>query len=98
VSHLLTEVEITCLPGNLPEYIEIDLVDFNEGDIVRLSEIKLPKGVVLTAFTHGDIESHDATVVATTHVQAETETVEDDTVETEVTSTEDVKSEESSED
>ena len=71
VSHQLTEVEISCLPGNLPEYIEIDLADFNEGDIVRLSNLKLPEGVALTAFTHGDVEDHDEVVVSTTHVQAE---------------------------
>ena len=69
VSHQLTDVEIACLPADLPEFIEIDLVDFNEGDVVRLSNINLPKGVTLTAFTHGDVEEHDVVVVSTTHVQ-----------------------------
>ena len=71
VSHQITEVEISCLPGNLPEFISVDLGEFAEGDIVRLSNLVLPEGVTLTAFTHGDIEDHDEVVVSTTHVQAE---------------------------
>jgi large subunit ribosomal protein L25 len=70
VSHQITDVEVACLPADLPEFIEIDLANFNEGDIIRLSNIALPKGVTLTAFTHGDVEEHDEVVVATTHVQA----------------------------
>jgi len=73
VSHLLTDVEISCLPEHLPEFIAIDLADFKEGDIIRLSNITLPEGVTLTAFTHGHTEEHDEVVVATTHVQAEVE-------------------------
>jgi large subunit ribosomal protein L25 len=70
ISHQMTEVEISCLPANLPEFISIDLSEFNDGDIIRLSDINLPEGVALTAFTHGDVEEHDEVVVATTHVQA----------------------------
>ncbi|MCF6289228.1 MAG: 50S ribosomal protein L25/general stress protein Ctc [Proteobacteria bacterium] len=81
VSHQMTDVEINCLPADLPEYIEVDLDGFDDGDFIRLSDIKLPKGVVLTAFTHGDVEEHDAVVVTTTHVQAEVE-VEADVEET----------------
>jgi large subunit ribosomal protein L25 len=75
VSHQLTDVEISCLPADLPEFISIDLAAYKEGDIIRLSDINLPKGVTLTAFSHGDVEEHDEVVVATTHVQA---IVEDD--------------------
>jgi large subunit ribosomal protein L25 len=93
VSHQITEIEISCLPGDLPEYIEIDLAEFKEGDIIRLSNINLPKGVTLTAFTHGDVEEHDEVVVATTHVQA---IVDEDTeapVASEVPSAQDDKEE-----
>jgi len=88
VSHLLTDVEISCFPEHLPEFIEIDLADFKEGDIIRLSNINLPEGVTLTAFTHGHAEEHDEVVVATTHVQAEKSTdaaVVDETAEVEST-------------
>ncbi len=77
ISHLITEVEISCLPENLPEFIAVDLTVFNEGDVVRLSNLVLPKGVTLSAFTHGDIEDHDELVVSTSHVQAEVETDEE---------------------
>ena len=84
VSHLLTEVEISCLPENLPDFIAVDLAEFKEGDVVRLSNLNLPEGVTLTAFTHGDIDEHDEVVVATTHVQAssDSESESDDEVET----------------
>ena len=82
VSHNLTEVEVVCLPADLPEYIEVDIAEFSDGDIIRLSDIKLPKGVALTAFTHGDEAEHDEVVVSTTHVAAivteETATVDDE--------------------
>ena len=69
ISHQLNEVEIACLPANLPEFLEVNLSEFDIGDIVRLSDIKLPEGVTLTAFTHGDIEEHDIVVVSASHVK-----------------------------
>ena len=68
IAHQITEVEVACLPADLPEFIEIDIAEFKEGDIVRLSDIKLPKGVSLTAFSHGDEADHDEVVISTTHV------------------------------
>jgi len=49
ISPLETEVEISCLPRDLPEYIEIDLLNVGIGATVLLSEIVLPEGVTLTA-------------------------------------------------
>ena len=54
VSHLLSEVEIKCLPGDLPEYIEVDLGNLKLGDSIQLSELKLPKGVEIVALSHGN--------------------------------------------
>jgi large subunit ribosomal protein L25 len=48
VSHNVTEVEISCLPRDLPEYIVVDMADMDVGDIVHVSELKLPDGVELT--------------------------------------------------
>ncbi|MCW5619519.1 MAG: 50S ribosomal protein L25/general stress protein Ctc [Burkholderiales bacterium] len=45
VSHVLTELDINCLPADLPEYIEIDLANLQVGHSVHLSELKLPSGV-----------------------------------------------------
>ena len=54
VSHLLIDVEIACLPKDLPEFIEVDLAHLELGHAVHLSDIKLPEGVQLTALLHGD--------------------------------------------
>lgn len=51
VSHVLTELEVSCLPANLPPFIEVDLANLLVGEPVHLSNIKLPKGV--SYFAHG---------------------------------------------
>src|SRR3970040_1319867 len=53
VNHLMSEVDITCLPKDLPEYLTIDLGEMNLNDSVHLSGIKLPEGVTITSFAHG---------------------------------------------
>ncbi|MGD8588373.1 MAG: 50S ribosomal protein L25/general stress protein Ctc [Chromatiales bacterium] len=45
VSHQLTDIEITCLPKDLPEYIEVDMSEMQVGDALHLSQLKLPDGV-----------------------------------------------------
>jgi len=70
VSHQTTEVEISCLPKDLIEFIEVDVSALNIGDSIHLTDLKLPEGVSLVALSHG--EGHDQTVV-TVHV---TKTVE----------------------
>jgi large subunit ribosomal protein L25 len=47
VSHHITEVEVSCLPRDLPEFIPIDLLEMEIGDILHLSEIPMPEGVAL---------------------------------------------------
>jgi len=69
ISHNLTEVEISCLPKHLPEFIELDLGELNPGDIVHLSELKLPPNVEIVALHLG--ESHDIPVVTANTVQEE---------------------------
>ena len=51
VSHILNEIEVSCLPANLPEFIEVDLSTVTKGQTLHLSNITLPKGV--TAVSHG---------------------------------------------
>jgi len=64
VSHTAVDVEVTCLPKDLPEYIEVDLVDVELGQTVHLSDLIMPAGVALTAFAHGGEEEHDQAVVS----------------------------------
>ena len=54
IQHNATEVEITCKAADLPEFIEIDLLEVHAGSVVHLSDIKAPKGVNLVALGHGD--------------------------------------------
>ena len=60
VNHLLTEVEISCLPGALPEYIEVDLGGLGLGEAIHMSDIKLPAGVELPELALGD--EHDLAI------------------------------------
>ncbi|MCG6936645.1 MAG: 50S ribosomal protein L25/general stress protein Ctc [Gammaproteobacteria bacterium] len=62
VSHVLNEVELECLPKDIPEFIEVDLSNMHLGDIYHLSDLKLPAGVEILALKHG--EDSDTTVVS----------------------------------
>lgn len=53
VSHMITDVEVSCLPKDLPEYIEVDMSGVDVGQSVHLSELVLPKGVELPALAQG---------------------------------------------
>jgi large subunit ribosomal protein L25 len=54
ISHTLVEVEVSCLPKDLPEFIEVDLAKIELGQVVHLSDLTLPKGVELVALAHGN--------------------------------------------
>jgi large subunit ribosomal protein L25 len=54
VSHVLTEVDITCLPADLPEFLEVDLKDLAMGHSIHVSQLKLPKGVDVVHHGEGD--------------------------------------------
>ena len=60
IAHSMTELEISCLPKDLPEYLEVDMAEVDLGDTVHISDIKLPKGVESVALSHG--EDHDLPV------------------------------------
>ena len=60
VAHILTEAEVSCLPNDLPEFIEVDLAALEMGQSVHLSQINLPKGIEFVALAHGN----DAAVAA----------------------------------
>jgi large subunit ribosomal protein L25 len=67
VTHLLVEVEVGCLPKDLPEYIEVDMASLDVGDSVHLSELALPEGVHLMALAHNP--DNDQPVVSVQHPQ-----------------------------
>ena len=63
VSRIMNELEISCLPGDLPEYIDVDLADVNVGESVHLSDIVLPEGVEIYALQRGGDETASVATV-----------------------------------
>lgn len=53
VSHVFTELDISCLPKDLPEFIEVDLIDLSANNSVHLTDLKMPLGVEIPALTKG---------------------------------------------
>ncbi|MCL7941015.1 50S ribosomal protein L25/general stress protein Ctc [Halomonas sp. ATCH28] len=63
--HVLSnEVEVSCLPKDLPDYLEIDIAEVELGTTLHLSDLAVPAGVTLVALTHG--EDHDNAVLSIT--------------------------------
>jgi large subunit ribosomal protein L25 len=62
IQHQATDIEVSCLPGDIPEYIEVDMIDVEIGQIVHLSDITLPAGVTSTALALG--EDHDLAIAS----------------------------------
>ncbi len=62
VSHLITDVEITCLPKHLPEFIEVDVSNLELDAMLYLSDIKLPEGVTIPELAQGP--EHDHAIVS----------------------------------
>ena len=71
VTHELKEVNISCLPKDLPESIEVDLAELSVGDIIYLSDLKLPAGVEIPSLKLG--KDHDDAVVIAKHGKEEVE-------------------------
>ncbi len=62
ISRAITEVEVSCLSNQIPDFIEVDLAHVQVREAVHLSDLELPKGVELTALKQGD--DHDLPVVS----------------------------------
>ena len=54
ISHPITELDVQCLPANLPEFIEVDLKDLEANQSVHVSQLKLPEGVEIGHHGEGD--------------------------------------------
>jgi large subunit ribosomal protein L25 len=66
VSHMRTEVEVTCLPKDLPEFVEVDLSKLGLNESIHLSQLPIPDGVQIV-----DLVKEDAAVVAIHSPRAE---------------------------
>jgi large subunit ribosomal protein L25 len=71
VAHIMTEANISCLPKNLPEFIEVDLAALDIGQSIHLSQIKVFEGVEFVQLSHGN----DAAVASVAKPRAVVEEV-----------------------
>jgi large subunit ribosomal protein L25 len=76
IQHQATDIEVLCLPSDIPEYIEVDMAELKTGAIVHLSEITLPKGVTSVALSLG--EDHDLAVASVVAPKGGTDAAEDE--------------------
>jgi large subunit ribosomal protein L25 len=67
VSHLRNEVEVSCLPKDLPEYVDVDLSGLGMNQMLYLADLKVPEGVEILELSHG----RNAPVVSIHHARAE---------------------------
>lgn len=79
VEHLLTDVEVTCLPKHLPEFLEVDVSDLGLNEILHLSDIRFPEGVTSVAIAH----EHDHPIVSISPPRREEVEVEAEAAEAE---------------
>lgn len=73
ISHIMTEIDIKCLPADLPEFITVDLANLEEGHALHVSHLVLPKGVELAHHVEGDPVVVNAQQSHTAPVDEETE-------------------------
>ena len=62
IQHQTTDIEVQCLPADIPAFIEVDMLNLEVGQIVHLSDITLPAGVTSVALALG--EAHDLAVAS----------------------------------
>ena len=74
LAHTMTELDITCLPKDLPEYIAVDVSELGMNESVHLSDVQLPEGVELTVTAYHEGENPTvATITAPKVVEKEEE-------------------------
>lgn len=95
IQHNMNDIEIECLPRNLPEYIEIDCSKLHLHDAVHLSELVLPEGVEIVELMGDEEDQHDRTVVSVQVPRAAIELEAEDEAEAEAAAAEDAEAGES---
>jgi large subunit ribosomal protein L25 len=75
VSHNMTSIEISCLPGDLPEYIEVDIEEMDLGDAIHMSGLKLADGLSIPSLQQGADHDH---VVVSVNAPKRTEELDED--------------------
>ncbi len=78
INKIENDIGISCLPGDLPEYIEVDLAELKLGETLHLSDVKLPEGSTATDYTEGDDDQNRAIVAVFQPRAAAEESEEED--------------------
>jgi large subunit ribosomal protein L25 len=78
VTHSMVEIEVACLPGGLPEYIEVDLENIDIGGSVHLADIVVAEGIEILALTHGEDHNLPVAQIVKTRGAASTDGEDDD--------------------
>ncbi len=73
ISHLLSEIQVECLPADLPEFIDVDMQNLEVGDALHLSDLTMPAGVDIVALMHGEPNDQTVASVHSTHEHEEEE-------------------------
>ena len=71
LAHAITELDITCLPKDLPEYIAVDVSELGMNESIHLSDITLPEGVELTVIAYHEGEDPAVATIAAPKVTEE---------------------------
>ena len=79
IQHQATDLEVLCLPGDMPEYIEVDMAGVSMGEIVHISDIELPPGIESVALSQGG--DHDLAVSSVLARKGGVEEEEEETLE-----------------
>lgn len=74
ITHNMSDLEISCLPGDLPEYLEVDMAKVEMDQMLHMSDIKLPEGVESVVLSHGD--EHDQPIASVHEIKVAV--IEDD--------------------
>ena len=78
LAHAITELDITCLPKDLPEYIAVDVSELGMNESIHLSDITLPEGVELTVTAYHEGEDPAVATIASPKVVGEDSASEED--------------------
>lgn len=81
VTHGMVDVEVSCLPSALPEFIEVDLTALNIGDSLHLTDLVLPEGVEILALAQAGDHDHAVAQVMKTKAVSEDDVVEGEAAE-----------------
>jgi len=81
IQHQETDIEVQCLPADIPPFIEVDMLEVQTGQIVHLSEVTLPAGVTSVALALG--EDHDLAIASVNAPKGSDEELDDAAAESE---------------